>query len=48
MTRRITLKGYKVSKSGQIEKQSGYGKSVSQRIAQRTSKKQRVVRRAPG
>lgn len=48
MTRLISLKGYKLSKSGKVEKQKGYGLSASAKIAQRKSKKRRVVKRAPG
>lgn len=45
---RTHLPNFKLSKSGKLEKKEGYGLSVSKKIAQRKSKKQRVVRRAPG
>ena len=38
--------GYRLTSSGKLERVKGYGaKSVSAKIAQRKSKKQRVVRR---
>lgn len=47
MTRRISVKGYRV-KNGKLERVAGYKLNASAKIAQRKSKKQRVVRRAPG
>ena len=47
MSRRIALPGFKV-RNGKLEKAASYHKNVSQRIGERKSKKQRVVRRQPG
>lgn len=47
MTRRIALPGFRM-RNGKLEKAASYHKNVSQRIGERKSKKQRVVRRQPG
>lgn len=44
MTRLIKLKGY-VLKGSKLEKIHGYGLSVSQKLAQRKSKRVRVSRK---
>lgn len=46
MTRRVTLPGFRM-KNGKLERVASYRKNVSQRIAERKSKKPRVVRRVP-
>ncbi len=46
MTRRIALQGFRL-KNGRLERVASYRKNVSQRIAERKSKKPRVVRRVP-
>ncbi|CAA2139551.1 hypothetical protein HYPP_01504 [Hyphomicrobium sp. ghe19] len=40
-----SIKGYRISKSGKIEKIPGFGLDASQKIKQRTSKKVRVVKK---
>ena len=45
---RITVKGYRISKSGKVEKVEDYGLSVSARIAKKKSKRVRVTKRRPG
>lgn len=47
MTRPVSLKGFRV-KNGKVEKIPSYKLNASAKIAQRKSKKQHVVRRAPG
>ena len=47
MTRRIKVPGYRM-KNSRLEKAAGYKLNASAAIAQRKSKKQRVVRRVPG
>lgn len=45
MTRQISIPGFRL-KNGKLEKVASYRKNVSQRIAERKSKKQRVVPKA--
>ncbi len=40
-----TLRGYRITKSGKVEKISGYGLNVSAVIRQRKSKKVKPVKR---
>lgn len=42
-----TLRGYRITKSGKVEKISGYGLDASKRIKQKTSKRVRVTKRKP-
>ena len=42
-----TLRGYRITKSGKVEKISGYRLDASKRIKQKTSKRIRVKRKTP-
>lgn len=42
-----TLRGYRITKSGKVEKIYGYGLDASKRIKQKTSKRVRVTKRKP-
>lgn len=42
-----TLRGYRITKSGKVEKIKGYGLDASKRIKQKTSKRVRVTKRKP-
>lgn len=40
-----TLRGYRITKSGKVEKISGYGLDFSKKIKQKHSKKVKAVKR---
>jgi len=42
-----TLRGYRITKSGKVEKISGYGLDASKRIKQKKSKRVTVKRKTP-
>ena len=42
-----TLRGYRITKSGKVEKISGYGLNTSAKIKQKKSKRVRVAKRKP-
>ncbi|ADJ21966.1 hypothetical protein Hden_1559 [Hyphomicrobium denitrificans ATCC 51888] len=42
-----TLRGYRITKSGKVEKISGYGLNTSAKIKQKKSKKTKPIRRVP-
>lgn len=42
-----TLRGYRITKSGKVEKIKGYGLDAAARIRQKKSKRVRVTKRKP-
>ena len=42
-----TLRGYRITKSGKVEKISGYGLKTSAKIKQKKSKKAKPIKRVP-
>jgi len=42
-----TLRGYRITKSGKVEKIKGYGLDAAARIRQKKSKKTKPIKRVP-